>query len=708
MNPALSRLAAAGGLAIGLWATSARAQQILIDNPVRAGELVVFPDLNDAQAYYYVNDKPHLAVDGNGEPQFSFLRWVQNVHSAADQPQADEGEGGGIVHAVVSLSVSDDQRRQAQQELQRVVPGAQIHGPVVYRSGRFGLVAAVTDSHGGLSSQVLGLGKAPILDNEKAAVSILLTKQGAKVLWESFKTRAPDIGFTFEMEMGGFRSPHRGVIEADFDQIYQHNGFSAGIASTYLAAEIRAVFDDLTRSGAIKVTQVGSDEKLEALLATAYNKLAEMMFAPLGGTGTPSLGTLEGIGGGQPNLLDRATQLLQRSREEARAENERIRAEDAASGSGSSAASGSADGGTSGATTSRDAGTSDTSEDSGATDGGTSSGSASADAGTTAGAGSGASAGGSESEGKPRVPPGARGKMSGPSGPSQASVSRTGGDRSPDGSRRRAEVATPSFAVVAAFEMKSVRQRGKFRIDLNKYTADSLTLRFDENIGDLRSLRDDATHFREVNLEDPLFKQREIVVSVDGFNAQDFGQFVNFVTVHLRKHHASGAITDDEVRIDRKNFNAAGNAFKLLYGWNGDNDRRHWFDYDYLTTWSFFGGNEVELPLQIATQGQINLSPPYQRRSVEIQGDPAALATAKVRAVTVRLYYPLGGQEQVRQVTLNAGKGQLSERIEFMLPAGSYAYEYEISWRFTGGKTATSGRRSSSDAILFVDDIPSA
>src|SRR6266851_10510002 len=102
MNPALSRLAAAGGLAIGLWATSARAQQILIDNPVRAGELVVFPDLNDAQAYYYVNDKPHLAVDGNGEPQFSFLRWVQNVHSAADQPQADEGEGGGIVHAVVS------------------------------------------------------------------------------------------------------------------------------------------------------------------------------------------------------------------------------------------------------------------------------------------------------------------------------------------------------------------------------------------------------------------------------------------------------------------------------------------------------------------------------------------------------------------------------------------------------------------------------
>ncbi|MFQ5647298.1 MAG: 50S ribosomal protein L22, partial [bacterium] len=41
------------------------------------------------------------------------------------------------------------------------------------------------------------------------------------------------------------------------------------------------------------------------------------------------------------------------------------------------------------------------------------------------------------------------------------------------------EVSPPPFAVVAAFEMKRVRQRGKFTIDLNKYTSDSITLRFD-------------------------------------------------------------------------------------------------------------------------------------------------------------------------------------------------------------------------------------
>jgi len=57
--------------------------------------------------------------------------------------------------------------------------------------------------------------------------------------------------------------------------------------------------------------------------------------------------------------------------------------------------------------------------------------------------------------------------------------------------------------------MKKVRQRGDFTIDLNKFTADSLTMRFDENIGDLRTFLQNENIFRAVNLDDPLYKQRE-------------------------------------------------------------------------------------------------------------------------------------------------------------------------------------------------------
>jgi hypothetical protein len=95
-------------------------------------------------------------------------------------------------------------------------------------------------------------------------------------------------------------------------------------------------------------------------------------------------------------------------------------------------------------------------------------------------------------------------------------------------------------------------------------------------------------HFREVNPWSPLYQQREVVVY--GANVADFGQYVNFVTVRLHKKHASGAITDDEVLIDRNNFNKENNRFKLLYGWKGDNDRSRWREYEYQTVWSLFGG----------------------------------------------------------------------------------------------------------------------
>src|SRR6185503_16243494 len=146
-----------------------------------------------------------------------------NVRSGADQTEAREGEGGGIVHALVSLSVSPEQLRDAQRELQRKKPGAKIVGYVPYSSGDFALVSTFGDPKTGhLVTQVVGIGKAPLLDGEKAAVSILLTKQGAKILWESFETPTPDISFHFEMVLDGYHSPLSAKVEANWNQIYEH------------------------------------------------------------------------------------------------------------------------------------------------------------------------------------------------------------------------------------------------------------------------------------------------------------------------------------------------------------------------------------------------------------------------------------------------------------------------------------------------------
>ena len=673
------RSAAALLVVIACGAGPAWAQQILIDKPVRAGDLVCFPDLNDPLSYYYVNDKPHLATDANGKPQFSFLRYVENVRSRASEAEAREGEGGGIVHAVVALSVPREMIAQAQRELQRVKPGAKLVGPVVFKSGKFGLVSSFKDTQGNLTKQVVGLGNAPLLDGEKAAVSMQLTKLGAKILWESFQTPTPDISFSFEMDVTGFRSPQRAVIEANFDQIYEHKAFAVGVASQYLAAEIKGAFDDLKREGSIKLTQVGEDEKLDALITTAYNKITEMMFSPMGGTGGPDLAGLTGSGG-QPSMLDRATSYLRQNQQDARAENEKVRAENRQI---------------------REENRRDAERDR-----------------RTAAASPAGGSGGSEPVAEPADSGGGGSDSTAvdrPRGyrPRPPSLEPTYADQArPTDTPRtqpvaeREEETVPSFAVLASFEMKSVRQRGIFKIDLNKYTTDNLTLRFDENVGDMRSLMKEGEHFRQVNLDDPLYKQRELVVFVDGMNAKDFGDYINFATVQMRKKHQAGDETQDEVRIDRKNFSSEGNAFKLLYGWKNDADRRQWMNYEYQTTWSFFGGKELQQPWKRANAGAINLAPPFQKRSVDLQADPDLIAQAGVRSITVKIFYNLGETEQVKSVTLNATKGQLSDKIDFILPADKANYDYQIDWRLKGNKVVSSGRKSASDAILFVDEVP--
>jgi hypothetical protein len=664
--------------ALGVWNAPAWAQQhVVIDEAVRAGALNCYRSIDNPLEYYYAINDVHLAQDESGKPAFMFMRYVNNVRSGAGEAEAKEGTGGGLVHCVVQLGVPPEVVADAGRELGRLKSGAKLMGPLNYTSGKFMLVAAAKDADGKtLMDNVVGLGSAPILDGGKAAVSIPLTKQGAKILWESFRMAKPAIDFKFEMDVSGYNAPHRALIEANWDQIYEHKAFAVGVASKYLAAEIKGAFDDLQKSGAIKLTQIGGDEKQEALITTAYNKITDMMFAPIGGTGTPDLASLTGSGN-QPSMLDRATQYLRQNQQDARAENERIRTEnrqireenrrDAARTSTSPASAS----GSSGATA------------------------------TTADAGA---PGDSSASDRPR---GYR--------PRPPSLEPTYADQArPTDAPRTAPVAqrqeedVPAFAVLASFEMKSVRQHGEFKIDLNKYTAATRTYPFTSSISGLTSYLNDPMYFKEVNMDDPLYKQRELVVMVDGANATDFGTYINFATVEMRKKHQSGEESEDEVRIDRKNFNSEGNAFKLMYGWKGDNDRRRWMDYEYQTTWSFFGGKEMQDPWKSTNTGAINVVPPFQKRSVDVDADPDAMTQAGVRIATVKLYYKLGDTEKVKVVTLNALKGKLSERIDFIMPPDQPNYEYEVEYQLKGSKTVSTGRKSASAATLILEDVPSA
>ena len=711
-----------------------QAQQILLDKPVKAGELTLFPDLNNESIYYYVPDKVRLATDANGTPQFSFLRYVQNTRSAADQPEATEGEGGGIVHALVTLGVTPEQLAAANRELQRIKAGATIQGPVVFKSGRFGLVSSFTDPKGNLTKQVVGLGNAPLLDGEKAAVSIELTKQGSKILWQSFDMPTPDISFHFEMDMSGFRSPKRATIDADWSKIYSHRAFGAGIATTYLAAEVKDAFDELRTTDAIKITQVGEDDKMDAVIATAYKMIQDRMFEPLGGTGNPSVADLGNLGQSQPSLLDRASSRLKEMRDATAANNAEIRKQnDATRARNEKVESGQKKESQAqvkaelaeraAANAEADALTLERLAKAAARRAAAAKPRTAAVTAATASTGNADSTvfhaekhaeaddGGAAAEAADLAKQAATARAQATKLRADADKSAvdaagagTPGDAHPEALKE--EEKAPSFSIIASLEMKKVKQSGTFHFDMNKYTPDNMTLAFSENIGDLRSLKTDASHFREVNLDDPLFKQRELVAMVDLANAQDFGQFVNFVNVEMRKKHAGGDFTTDEVRVDRNNFNKEGNNFKLMYGWKDDNDRSKWMQYEVQSTWSLIGGKTVVVPWRAATAGAIDLSPPYRRRTVTLDGSLDSLQAAGARSVMVQVYYDVAGAEQSKQVTLNLAKGQVGDKLEILTAPEANSYAYQITWQLRGNKTITTPRQTTTADLLYVDEIP--
>ena len=647
------------------------AQQINLDKVVKAGDLTLFQELQNENAYYYLSDRPKLAKDENGKPRFSFLRFVKNVRSGAEESEIREGEGGGIVHAVVALSVSEDQLQEARQALKRISPNATIKGPVVYKSGTIAMISSFANADGELTKQVVGLGKAPIIDGQQAAVSVQLTKKGAEILWESFKTSTPDMSISFEMNIDGYRSPKRALIEADFEQVYEHKNFQAAVAAPILAAEIKATFDDLVKKGAIKVTQVGEDQNLEKIMETAYNKLLEMMFQPAGGTGTPSLASLGSLtGSNSPSLLDRATTMLNASRTEARADNDRIRRENEAERARADAESRS-------------------SENHSTTE------SSSSEAETTT-----PTADPDPAKGVRR--PDTRYHARAPLTANRDIRSSRPSDTPAAEPRLREEVSVPSLAITASYEMKRVRQHGIFTIDLNKYTSDNLSMRFDGNFGGINC----TSCFIQVNLDDELFKQRELVAFIDGANAEDFGSFINFASVSLRKKHQNGDYTYDEIRVDRKNFNKEGNIFKMLYGWKGDSDRQKWMEYETKTSWNFFGGHSINGEWTKADVNTIPLSPPYLTKNIHVEADPDLMNEKGVRSIDLKIYYKLGDKVQTKSITLIPKRSEFSKQISIIQPKDSTDFEYEFSWTLAGNKKVSSQRMSSNSSIIFVDEIP--
>jgi hypothetical protein len=262
------------------------------------------------------------------------------------------------------------------------------------------------------------------------------------------------------------------------------------------------------------------------------------------------------------------------------------------------------------------------------------------------------------------------------------------------------------FGVNVAYQLKDLRTSGTSTLNFNhRSTVDRPTF-VTFNIGDLyRKHGADSNYFRAVNLSDPAFQQREIHVGIDGAVLPEFEKLINGVTLTLRKQHQNGQETIRELVLDRPTIAKTSSGFRLVYGWNGDNDRTAWLDYDYRTRWSFKGGGAYETPWVHSNAPMIDLFAPYERRTIQVVGARETLQKQGVRAVVVQVEYGFFGERRRHQIVVRPDQDGAEPSVEATLPLGDLQYDYIVTWQLDGSRRLTS-RGHDATGLVFVDELP--
>jgi hypothetical protein len=260
------------------------------------------------------------------------------------------------------------------------------------------------------------------------------------------------------------------------------------------------------------------------------------------------------------------------------------------------------------------------------------------------------------------------------------------------------------IGVSAGYKLRQERRSGTTVISMSQQESAQRTTTIAFNVGDLwGDVGDDPAHFKTVNLADPAFSQREIRVGIDGALVPEFDKFVNSVTATLRKRHANGETTLQEVVIDRQSFNRTTNDFRMLYGWKGDDDREAWARYEYRTRWSFKSGGAFETDWVGTDANLINLYAPYRRKLVRVLADRAQLKEIGVRALVVQVDYPFFGERKRETFRLRADSPPgSSDSLELTIPRDAGAYRWVMTWYAQDG-TRLSAEGEGDDAILLAD-----
>lgn len=241
-------------------------------------------------------------------------------------------------------------------------------------------------------------------------------------------------------------------------------------------------------------------------------------------------------------------------------------------------------------------------------------------------------------------------------------------------------------------ERKDIRSF-RFYLNLSKSTTIKVPV---FTAGNLKGLyqtdQGSGQYFRIVNLDDPDFQKREVFFQLDADFTEGFGDIINFVSVSFRKQYgANHADVTGDLIFNRKDVENGQGIKTVLYprlGVAGSD----WLDYEYRVNWSlkgmdttFFFPPEKEAwhPSKVPS---VALTPPFQKRTVEIDADRSFFKELDVRSATVSFFVILGGKAKFQKmITLRQDDPLNTHKTSLYFDEGQ-PIAYKVNWYFKGSE----------------------
>jgi hypothetical protein len=269
-----------------LYSLQIQAQLPLIDRGEYVEGLWCFPLHSDSLTFVYLPNTARFSFNEEKGPQFSYLRYVINKPKEGNTTSSiTEADGGGILHMVVLYETAPETVAKAQDALQKKYgnnKNLKIQGPANIEKGNYALVSSIIkEGSTKKETQVIAMGEAPVFENTGLALSFSLDPMHSKLLLESFKMKTPDISIVFDLAFSGLTESFDADLDIDWSAVKKSQSFKAGGSIYFVGADVELGFDKMIQENAIKLNMNGSNEVLERLLNTVYDKLLTLMFKPV-------------------------------------------------------------------------------------------------------------------------------------------------------------------------------------------------------------------------------------------------------------------------------------------------------------------------------------------------------------------------------------------------------------------------------------------